>query len=34
MQGVTEIQVQNWTMYLKTKNDFFFFKNDKKHLTA
>ena len=33
IQGVTEIQVQNWTMPIKTKNKTFY-KNDKKHLTA
>ena len=33
IQGVTEIQVQNWTMPIKTKNKTFY-KNDKKRLTA
>ena len=33
LQGVTEIQVQNWTMYIKTKKIWIFI-NDKKHLTA
>ena len=33
IQGVTEIQVQNWTMPIKTKNNTFY-KNDKRRLTA
>ena len=33
IQGVTEIQVQNWTMPVKSKNNTFY-KNDKKRLTA
>ena len=33
IQGVTEMQVQNWTMPIKTKNKTFH-KNDKKRLTA
>ena len=33
IQGVTEMQVQNWTMPIKTKNKTFY-KNDKKRLTA
>ena len=33
IQGVTEMQVQNWTMLIKTKNKTFY-KNDKKRLTA
>ena len=33
IQGVTEIQVQNWTMPIKTKNKTLY-KNDKKRLTA
>ena len=32
IQGVTEMQVQNWTMPIKTKNKTFY-KNDKKRLT-
>ena len=33
IQGVTEIQVQNWTMPIKTENKTFYM-NDKKRLTA
>ena len=33
IQGVTEMQVKNWTMPIKTKNKTFY-KNDKKRLTA
>ena len=33
IQGVTEMQVQNWTMLIKTK-DKTFYMNDKKCLTA
>ena len=33
IQGVTEKQVQNWTMPIQTKNKTFY-KNDKNRLTA
>ena len=33
IQGVTEMQVQNWTMPIKTKNKTFY-NNDNKRLTA
>ena len=33
VQGVTEMQVQNWTMPIKTNNKTFY-KSDKKRLTA
>ena len=34
IQGVTEIQEENWTMPIKTKNKTIYYKNDKKRLTA